>query len=392
MDVKHKKKKQIKKVFKGLRINLELGATNDKKKVSKILKASESELTYLVTKKTDYMVTTKYIFQQNGAKISKALEYSIPIVKAEYIYDCEKEGKLLEAIPYLLSNATNFKLKVPKLDNMTKTKDGESDISFNKLPVRKIKQKKKVIVPPVIATFNYLTEDDKSFFPFKMEEYEIIRSDILTLKPKSNEPTKFYELELHYAKNKDKDDKYRIFTHNGILEDPESGEKECRYTDDVDMAEGIYSRLYNSKSEMDYETIQLIKSNIGSELARNGGLQAIGSANSSQDLPKEIDSLIKYIFYEAAAFLKNSSLEGIVSPEGLIKTPLGTLSLSQIEKAEVVLLRLYKIFQDSTCTKEDLILISNEFYSAMPQKSTPPIDNLDLFTEKYELIQLLKDL
>ena len=39
---------------------------------------------------------------------------------------------------------------------------------------------------------------------------------------KENE-TKFYEIELHYAKNKDGDDKYRIFSHNGVLEDPEAG-------------------------------------------------------------------------------------------------------------------------------------------------------------------------
>ena len=32
------------------------------------------------------MVTTKEIFMKNGAKISKALEYSIPIVKTEYIF------------------------------------------------------------------------------------------------------------------------------------------------------------------------------------------------------------------------------------------------------------------------------------------------------------------
>ena len=131
---------------------------------------------------------------------------------------------MLEAIPYLLSNASNFKLRVPKMDNMTKTKDGkESELSFDKLPVRKIKQKKKVIVPPVIATFEYLSEEDKSYFPYTTEQYEIIRSDILALKPKSNESTKFYEIELHYAKNKDGDDKYRIFSHNGVLEDPEAG-------------------------------------------------------------------------------------------------------------------------------------------------------------------------
>ena len=158
------------------------------------------------------------------------------------------------------------------------------------------------------------------------------------------------------------------------------------------MAEGIYSRLYNSKSEMDYELIQLIKTNIGSELAKRGGLQAIGSANFSQELSKDIDSFVKYIFYEAAASLKNSTVQGIVTPEGLIKTPLGTLSLSQIEKAEVILLRLYKIFQDTTCTKEDLSLISNEFYSAMPQKSSGLIDNLESFNEHYQMIQLLKDL
>lgn len=48
-----KNKKQIKKVFKGLRINLELSTSTDKKKVSKILKESEAEMTYLVTKKVN---------------------------------------------------------------------------------------------------------------------------------------------------------------------------------------------------------------------------------------------------------------------------------------------------------------------------------------------------
>ena len=252
----------------------------------------------------------------------------------------------MEAIPYLLSRAIDFKLKVPKMENLTRTKDGkQSEISFSSLPTRKIRQKRKVVVPATLFPFHYLSQEDKIAFPFEPEQYELIRSDVLASKAKSNEPTKFYELELHLAKNKEGDDQYRVFFHTGILENASEGEKQCYYTDDVDLAEAIYSKLFNSRVEMDYESLKLLKNDIGSELAQRGGLQAIGAANSSQDLSEQVDKLVQYIFHEAASFLKNSPLQAVLSPEGSIKTPLGTLSLPQVEKAESVLLRLYKIFQ-----------------------------------------------
>jgi hypothetical protein len=68
--------------------------------------------------------------------------------------------------------------------------------------------------------------------------------------------------------------KFRVFTHRGHVDqlddDPVGGVKECRYVQNVEEAEAIYSSLYNTMASQAYNKVSLLSSSkIGSEMVTN---------------------------------------------------------------------------------------------------------------------------
>jgi poly [ADP-ribose] polymerase 2/3/4 len=152
--------------------------------------------------------------------------------------------------------------------------------------------------------------------------------------------------------------------------------------------------MYNSKIDMDYQPVRTLNIKVGSELAKKGGLKEIGSDFCfSTYLNPKIENLISYIFDQSSKSLLNSDLKAKSSTTDTLNSLLGTLSVSQIEKAEVVLLRIFHLLKDSSCTKEDIEILSNLYYSIIPQNNNSLlIENLEILIKKYELLQLTKDL
>jgi poly [ADP-ribose] polymerase 2/3/4 len=96
---------------------------------------------------------------------------------------------------------------------------------------------------------------------------------------------------------------------------------------------------------------------------------------------------VKYLYAEAQTKLTSA-----------ISSPLGTLTLSQVEKGEAILVQLYQLFQeagsrgDESARHASMAALSKEFYSAIPQTHQPSIDNISVFEEKQDLVQLMKDM
>src|SRR4029077_9564231 len=83
-------------------------------------------------------------------------------------------------------------------------------------------------------------------------------------------------------------------------------------------------------------------------------------------------------------------------------TPLGILTLGQIEKGEAILTTLYDLFQDKKAKRrdEEMLRISGEFYTAVPHRigrtraavAGAVINTLEAFEQKQQTLQLMKDM
>jgi len=75
----------------------------------------------------------------------------------------------------------------------------------------------------------------------------------------------------------------------------------------------------------------------------------------------------------------------------------GVLSLEQIQKGEVVLKKLLeaqRMIEQSPSMRATIDQLSREFYTLIPHRHSAAvnIDSTELFQEKFELLQLMKDM
>ncbi len=269
-----------------------------------------------------------------------------------------------------------------------------------------------------------LIEGSKSFSSLAAPQwpedlYEIAKMDTLHKKSTNNQvfaENKYFSLELHVLIEGDSSPdtdrrRFRIFTHQGNVSEldsqTESGHKECRYTDNVDIAEGVYSFLYEKMVSQGYKKVLLMSgSKIGSPKALKDRARDKGSF-----LSDKVWKLVETIYAEANSKLYNN----------VDKSLLGNLHITQIEQAEAILLQVHKIVKEKSFPGErkdhlhqndaiqqennndseilseaqvagELETLEAEFYSILPQKHKPAFDSLAVVEEKIEIVQLLKDM
>lgn len=236
-------------------------------------------------------------------------------------------------------------------------------------------------------------------------DWEISRRDVLQFTDLKQNNNKYYGMEIHVGRDGAKQ-RYRIFTHYGrtddLERDPASGAKEVRHFPTVQEAQACYQLIYNEKTgpAKGYRPVHLHASNIGSEKAR-GSIAASDEAppavHAPSTLDPEVQALVEYIYSEATSAL-TSSISAKITSRG-IDTPLGILTLKQIEKGEAVLMELYQaIMQGAAWSRFEQL--SGEFYTIIPHRigkskqdtKASVISTLKQFEEKLELLQLMKDM
>jgi len=113
--------------------------------------------------------------------------------------------------------------------------------------------------------------------------------------------------------------------------------------------------------------------------------------------PKVAD-LVEYVYAEATNAL-TSTVAAKITAQG-IETPLGILTLGQIQKGEAILQDLYELFQKKKKSPESVLRLSGDFYTVVPHRigrtraaaQAAVIDTLEAFEQKQETLQLMKDM
>ncbi len=254
--------------------------------------------------------------------------------------------------------------------------------------------------------------------PKYSEEFEIVKKAVLQVTDIKNNNNKYYAIELHKATGKGSAS-FRVFTHYGRTDDletnPDAGQKECRFFDDAGAAQAEYDSIYKAKTAKSkgYKEIALASSRIGSQKARGQSsgevdaktLQKMkGDDKAEKPKPKKselqppLQDLVKYIYAEATNAL-TTTVSAKITANG-IETPLGVLTVGQIEKGEDVLGDIHKLFQSGKGNKSKFVDLSGDFYTAIPHRigrtreaaEASVIDTLAEISQKQETLQLMKDM
>jgi poly [ADP-ribose] polymerase len=262
------------------------------------------------------------------------------------------------------------------------------------------------------------------------EAFAVVKKAVLQVTEIQTNRNKYYALELHAAEEGSQA-RYRVFTHYGRTDDletnPNAGQKECRYFEAPEEAQACYDSIYRQKTSRGkgYKEVALASSKIGSARARGTGVGAIDArtlermaqvqvqadqdegtapsaapAPAASKLPPGVPDLVRYIYDEAKGAL-TSTVAAKITAHG-IETPLGILTLGQIEKGEAILSELYERFQDQPARRrdEEMTRLSGEFYTAVPHRigrsraavAGAVINTLEAFEQKQQTLQLMKDM
>jgi hypothetical protein len=249
----------------------------------------------------------------------------------------------------------------------------------------------------------------------KLSSIEIVKKAVLQVTDIKNNNNKYYAIELHKGSGSPA---FRVFTHYGRTDDldtnPEAGQKECRYAASLAAAQTIYDSIYRQKtsSQKGYKELALASSKIGSQLARgtsSGKIDAKtlkkieGKAKAKPKAVKvtidePIQGLVTYLYNEATTAL-TSTVNAKITAEG-IETPLGVLTIGQLDKGEEILDELWALFKSKKKSKGALVQKSGEFFTAIPHRlgrsrkamQEAVIDTMPEFQQKYETLQLMRDM
>jgi predicted DNA-binding WGR domain protein len=261
-------------------------------------------------------------------------------------------------------------------------------------------------------------KDGAAGAPSFPDDFEITKKAVLQLTDLVNNNNKYYAIELHQAGQS-----FRVYTHYGRTDDletnPNAGARESRYfPGDSAGALSCYNTIYKEKTAASkgYKEVSLASSKIGSHKARGTSSghvdeRTLEKIQGKADAPKPkvqpstlasgVQALVTYIYEEATSAL-TSTVAAKITANG-IETPLGVLTIGQIEKGEAILNTAYSLFQQEkkpTRYDDDMARLSGEFYSAIPHRigrtraaiADAVIDTLAEFEQKQETLQLMKDM
>lgn len=253
------------------------------------------------------------------------------------------------------------------------------------------------------------------------DDFEIVKKAVLQVTDIKTNHNKYYAIELHSGTVKGST-VYRVFTHYGRTDDletnPNAGQKECRFATNPGEAEGIYMGIYREKTsaKKGYKELSLASSKIGSQKARGTSsgeiddktVKKLADAKAAKGeappppkvstVPAGVEELIKYIYAEATNAL-TTTVAAKITANG-IETPLGVLTVGQIEKGEAILQELYQLFQKGSKSRSKMEDLSSEFYTLIPHRigrsrtaiASSVIDSMEDFQAKQETLQLMKDM
>lgn len=243
------------------------------------------------------------------------------------------------------------------------------------------------------------------------DDFDILKKAVLQVTDIKTNRNKYYAIELHSSKKK-----FRVYTHYGRTDDldsnPNAGARESRYCDNVSEAEAIYNKILKEKtsSKKGYKELSLASSKIGSRktIGQSSGtvdektLAKIVSVTSvitaTPSISKDIQEIVQYLYSEATNAL-TSTVNATITANG-IETPLGVLTIGQIDKGQIVLDEIAEAFGKKKKVHDVLTQLSGDFYTLIPHKfgrsreqaQSAVIDTADKINDKQDTLQLMRDM
>jgi poly [ADP-ribose] polymerase 2/3/4 len=246
------------------------------------------------------------------------------------------------------------------------------------------------------------------------DSFDVLKKAVLQVTDIKTNRNKYYAVELHAAK-----DKYRVYTHYGRTDDletqPNAGARESRYFDSLGAAQGQYEKIYREKTSptKGYKELSLASAKIGSRKTFGQSSGTLDDATlkklAEKQAPKpaavptialapEIRDLVSYLYGEATHAL-TTTVNATITANG-IETPLGVLTIGQIEKGQGCLDELVAEFGKKRPSSSKLTDLSGEFYTVIPHRfgrsrdaaQEAVLDTAAKLNEKQETLQLMRDM
>lgn len=258
-------------------------------------------------------------------------------------------------------------------------------------------------------------------------DFQIVKKAVLQNTDIKTNRNKYYAIELHHGTGKGGGSyPYRVFTHYGRTDDlernPDAGVRECRYHASLSSAEANYNTIYRQKTSArkGYKEVNLASSKIGSQKARGSSsghiddttLQKINAPKTAarkpavrrSALPVPVQSLVTEL-YQAATHTLTTTLQAKITANG-IETPLGVLTLGQVEAGQKILDDVFTVFSQMQKARSKgshltrLADLSGDFYTAIPHRlgrsraamQAAILDTQAELEEKQSTLQLMRDM
>jgi len=245
------------------------------------------------------------------------------------------------------------------------------------------------------------------------KDFDVVKKAVLQVTDIKTNRNKYYAIELHASK-----DKYRVYTHYGRTDDldsnPEAGVRESRYCSSLGEAESLYKKIFGEKTspKKGYKEINLASSKIGSKktFGQSSGVVDDKTLSKLKDQPaiivsastisKPLQDFVEYIYAEATNKLV-STVNVNITANG-IETPLGVLTINQIDKGQEYLDQLSVLLsgKNTKFVQDDIVEITGEFYTVIPHKlgrskeaaQEAVINSVEKLTSKQDTLQLMRDM
>jgi poly [ADP-ribose] polymerase len=247
------------------------------------------------------------------------------------------------------------------------------------------------------------------------DAFDVLKKAVLQVTDIKTNRNKYYAVEIHAAKNT-----FRVYTHYGRTDDletnPAAGARESRYFGSLAEAQGQYEKIYREKTSAakGYKELSLASAKIGSRktFGQSSGdiddatLQKLADKKHPQPttaaptvaLAPQVRDLVGYLYSEATSAL-TSTVNATITAAG-IETPLGVLTIGQIEKGQAALDALVAAYGKKKRSNSELTDLSGDFYTVIPHRfgrsreaaAEAVLDTAEKLNEKQETLQLMRDM
>ncbi|XP_032075718.1 protein mono-ADP-ribosyltransferase PARP4 isoform X2 [Thamnophis elegans] len=317
------------------------------------------ECTHVVTEDVDALSPTHL----------KAIQkYELPMVNVDFIWDSIEERRLLQCENYELSQT------VP-CETVTETTLKNADDSPKEKDVSEENHKHKWDDSRNLEKLRWYSDNDE-YVPSFPKEFELAKYDILEKITAHGEyvvlEMQCFQQEFSYP--------FCIRAHYSMLEGRPK-QKRLMPAKTSEEARRLYALSIQDLKKMGFELRKDFP--YQAEYLASEKLQErlIADAASSSVLSEEVGRFVELIWTEAVGHL-----------DGLLDKPITRISLNDVSRAEGILLRAKKCYEE-TESQTKLSAIMTEFYKIIPHKNVLDDDvSKNLIYTKRDLCQLIRDM